>query len=108
MQLMHTDLPDPVVPAMSRCGILAISKIIMLPATSLPRHAVSLLLELRKISDSSSSRINTVALTRFGTSTPTALLLGIGASIRTPVVASDSAMSSTRFEIVLMRVPASG
>ena len=33
----HTDLPEPVVPATNRCGILAKSVITGLPAISLPR-----------------------------------------------------------------------
>ena len=36
MALMDTDLPDPVVPPMSRCGILARSDTMRAPSTSLP------------------------------------------------------------------------
>ena len=42
--LRHTDLPEPVVPATSRWGILARSAVIMLPVISLPRATLSLLL----------------------------------------------------------------
>ena len=34
--LMQTDLPEPVAPAMSRCGIFAMSVTIVLPAMSFP------------------------------------------------------------------------
>src|SRR5471030_1815830 len=40
--LMPTDLPEPVVPATSKCGILARSATIGLPAMSLPRATVRL------------------------------------------------------------------
>ena len=36
MELMHTDLPEPVVPAISMCGILAMSPMTGLPVMSLP------------------------------------------------------------------------
>jgi hypothetical protein len=36
MVLMQTDLPEPVVPAISRCGMRVRSSTIGLPATSLP------------------------------------------------------------------------
>ncbi len=38
---MPTDLPEPVVPATSRCGILARSATTALPAMSLPSASVS-------------------------------------------------------------------
>ena len=43
IEFMQTDLPEPVVPAMRRCGIFAISKYTGSPATSSPRQTVSLL-----------------------------------------------------------------
>ncbi len=39
--LMPTDLPEPVVPATSRCGIFARSATIGLPAMSLPSASVT-------------------------------------------------------------------
>jgi hypothetical protein len=39
--LMPTDLPDPVVPAINRCGIFCRSATIGLPAMSLPRAIVN-------------------------------------------------------------------
>jgi len=41
MALTPTDLPEPVVPATSRCGILPRSATTGLPAMSLPRVMVS-------------------------------------------------------------------
>ena len=55
-----------------------------------------------------SSRIDTVFLTVFGTSIPTAALPGIGASILTWVAARLSAISSARFVILEIRTPAAG
>ena len=40
--LIHTDLPEPVAPAMRRCGILAISATTVLPAISFPPPKESL------------------------------------------------------------------
>ena len=42
MALMPTDLPEPVVPATSTCGILARSATTGLPMMSLPRPMVSM------------------------------------------------------------------
>ena len=39
--LMQTDLPEPVAPAMSRCGIFAMSVTMVLPAMSLPTPKAS-------------------------------------------------------------------
>ena len=47
-ELMHTDLPDPVVPAMSIWGILARSATMTWPAISRPRATVSLPFEAAK------------------------------------------------------------
>ena len=108
IELMQTDLPMPVAPAISRWGILAMSKIIGAPPTSLPRQTVRRLLASLKLLSSISSRSATVETTLFGTSMPTAALPGMGASMRMPEVASDSEMSSTRLAIERTRVPASG
>ena len=39
--LMHTDLPEPVVPAISMCGARARSSTIDLPSASMPRNSGS-------------------------------------------------------------------
>ena len=46
MALMPTDLPEPVVPATSKCGIFARSATTGIPAISLPRAKVKGELEL--------------------------------------------------------------
>ena len=83
--LMQTDVPLPVWPAMSICGILPRSQTIGVPAISLPRATVSREEAFCIFSLCSTSRRVTVATLRFGTSTPTRLLPGIGASMRTDV-----------------------
>ena len=83
---MQPDLPAPVVPATSRCGIFARSTPIARPATSLPSQTVS--------GDQSAggswktSPRWTMRRLAFGTSTPTACLPGIGARMRISVAAS--------------------
>ena len=56
MQLMHTDLPEPVVPETSRWGILLISNMTGRPDTSQPRQAVMRLLAFRNSGVSSRLR----------------------------------------------------
>src|SRR5207247_343898 len=76
-----TLLPEPVAPAMSRWGILARSTAWARPATSRPSANVSLEPVL-KSSDSRIPRRVTTLKSWFGISMPTALLPGIGASMR--------------------------
>ena len=105
---MHTDLPEPVAPAISPCGILPMSATIALPPMSLPKATVSLLFADENAGDSSIPRTPTTALALFGTSIPTAALFGIGASILTPAVARFKAISSARFVSLLIFTPAEG
>ena len=93
MELMHTDLPEPVVPAISMCGILAMSPMTGLPVMSLPTAKDRRLFALANAGEPIHSRIKTVLTVLFGTSMPTATLSGMGA-IRTFAAPSDSAMSS--------------
>ena len=108
MELTQTDLPEPVVPAMSRCGIFARSVATMLPEMSRPSTTVSLLFSCLNSLESISSRMVTMPITLFGTSIPIAALPGIGASILTPSAARFSAISSERFVILLIFTPAAG
>ena len=105
---MQTDLPEPVAPAISPCGIFAISVTTTLPPISRPRATVSLLFAFINAGDSSMPRTPTTALALFGTSIPTAALLGMGASILTPAVARFRAISSAKFVILLIFTPAQG
>ena len=108
MEFTQTDLPEPVVPAISKCGILAMSVTTISPEISLPSTAVSLLLAFLNLSESISSRMETMLTTLFGTSIPTAALPGIGASIRTPLAARFRAISSDRLVILLILTPGAG
>ena len=108
IELRHTDLPEPVVPATRRCGIFARSAQIMLPVISLPSATVSLLFESLNSGVSMISRIVTMDFALLGTSIPIADLPGIGASIRTLVAARRRAISSERLVILLILTPASG
>ncbi len=83
---MHPDLPAPVVPAMSRCGMRARSVHTALPEMSLPSQTDSGL-ACPGMSPKMSPRVTSLG-ERFGTSTPTACLPGIGARMRISVVAS--------------------
>ena len=110
IEFVHTDLPEPVAPAIITCGILAISPTITLPAISLPTTNDSLLffLEDLKASLSKSSLIDTISVVLLGTSTPIADLPGIGASILTPDVAKFKAISSARPVILDTLIPDCG
>ena len=76
MELMHTDLPEPVAPAISRWGIFARSETSGLPLTSLPSAMGRSALAPTQSSDSRISRRPTVVAFWLGTSTPTAALPG--------------------------------
>ena len=83
---MQPDLPEPVVPAIRMCGIRARSAHTDAPEMSLPSQTESGLAACGRSSKMSPS-VTRFGL-RFGTSTPTACLPGIGARIRISVVAS--------------------
>ena len=90
--LIAPDLPAPVVPATSRCGILARSAPIERPATSLPSQTVS-----GDQSDGGAWKTSprwTIRRRALGTSMPTACLPGIGARMRMSAAASAYARSS--------------
>ena len=71
--LIATDLPEPVVPATSRCGMRARSAITGSPPMVLPRHSASFCFEVSKSWLASSSRRNTVSRLWLGSSMPMAL-----------------------------------
>ena len=106
--LMQTDLPEPVAPAINRCGIFAISVTITLPPISLPTANATGLFAFSKASPSRSSLKCTALGVSFGTSMPTADFPGIGASIRMLGAARLSLRSSARFVILLTRTPCAG
>ena len=108
MSLMHTLLPEPVEPAIRRCGIRSRSPIIGAPAISLPMANAIGDLDFWKGSLSIISRNKTVAVFLFGISMPTADLPGMGASICTAFAASASAMLSARLVILFILMPGPG
>ncbi len=96
-EFMHTDLPEPVVPAMSICGSFAILPTTQSPPMSLPSAKLSLDLALMNFGDSMISRRYTVLTILFGTSMPTVdILSGMGA-MRTFTTPRASARSPARF-----------
>ena len=103
--LMHTDLPEPVAPAISRCGIFARLHRIGAPAMSLPSATVNGPFALCITSDCSTSLSVTVVRVLLGTSTPTSALPGIGASIRTDLTAMFIAILWFRFVTLLTLMP---
>ena len=106
--LTMTLLPDPVAPAMSRWGILARSTAWALPATSRPRAKVSVEPEALKSTSSRIRRRATMLKSLFGISMPTALLPGIGASMRSERAASAMARSSASASIRLTLMSGAG
>ena len=106
--LTMTLLPEPVAPAISRCGIFARSTALAAPATSRPRANVSF--DSAAV-NSTSSRIRrraTMLKSLFGISIPTALLPGIGASIRSERAARAIARSSASASIRETRTSTAG
>jgi hypothetical protein len=79
----QTDLPEPVAPAISRCGILARLATSTRPSTSLPSPTTIGWWSPIATCDLSTSPRLTVSLSALGISTPIADLPGIGETIRT-------------------------
>ena len=105
-ELRHTLLPLPVEPATKRCGIFARLQSFTLPSISLPKAKVRGAFAIWKLSDSIISFNPTVSIVSFGTSTPTALLPLIGASILTsPRAARAIAMSDDWAWIFFTEIP---
>jgi len=103
MALTSTDLPELVVPAMSRCGIAVKSAHTGLPATSLPKANRKLDFIFLKASVSITSRNETRDNSELGTSMPTYALPGTGAWIRMLGAESANARSSARLTIFATR-----
>ena len=83
IELMKLDLPEPVAPATSRCGIFARLATTKPPSTSLPRpHTIGWWSE-RAEPDRSTSPSDTISLSRLGISMPIADFPGIGLRMRT-------------------------
>ena len=88
MEFTKLDLPEPVAPATSRCGIFARFATTKPPSTSLPRPMTIGWWSLRAFADRSTSPSDTISLSTFGISTPMADLPGIGDRMRTSLDAT--------------------
>ncbi len=106
--LIHTDLPEPVAPAISICGILAISETTTLPAISFPTAKARLDWKSLNSFVSSKSRSPTGMVSLLGTSIPIAAFPGMGASIRISIAARFSLISSVSPTILDTFTPCSG
>ncbi len=92
IELMNDDLPDPVAPATSRCGIFARFATTKPPSTSLPRPHTIGWWSLRAAAERSTSPRETISLSTLGISIPIADLPGIGLRMRTSADATAYAM----------------
>ena len=108
MLFTHTDLPLPVLPAMSRWGILHRSATCATPAMSLPSAMPRGEVMRKKLWLSNTLRIYTGVFLWLGTSMPTAGLPGMGASMRTSATARFRAISSASEVMRLILTPAMG
>ncbi len=88
MELMKLDLPEPVAPATSRCGILVRSAVTKWPSTSLPTPVSIGFESLTALSDRSTSPSTTVSRSAFGISMPIADLPSITDRMRTSELAT--------------------
>ena len=90
---MATDLPEPVVPATSRCGMRARSTVIGVPPMSLPMLNINCPEARSKASEASSSRRCTISRLALGSSMPMTLRPRTTAA-RTDMALMERAMSS--------------
>ena len=105
MVLIATDLPEPVVPAISACGIFAKSATTGSPAISLPSDKVSGDLELSYFSERSISLKNTISRCSLGISIPIVGRPGITSTTRTERTDNARAKSVDKFVTLLAFVP---
>src|SRR4051812_26204405 len=92
MELTKLDLPDPVDPAKRRWGIFARLAMTYQPPTSLPTPIVMGCVLFMAVGDLSTSPSVTISRSVLGISTPIALLPGMGARMRTSLLATAYAM----------------
>ena len=108
MALTPIDLPDPVVPATRRWGILAISVTTVEPPISLPKAKVRGERDSWKLGDAITSFNCTISRCSFGISIPTTDFPGMTSTMRTLMTASDLARSFARLLIFCTLTPAAG
>src|SRR5215212_6996274 len=103
-----TDLPAPVAPATSKCGITLRSATTGEPVVSLPSASGSFAFESANSDETKISRRYTVVVFPFGTSTATVPRPGMGPTIRTDAAFMERARSSERFTTWLTLTPDAG
>src|ERR1700744_4951858 len=108
MAFIPTDLPWPVAPATSKCGILARSAINTSFDMVLPKAIGRYLGGFWYLSVTNNEDKETISGFWLGTSIPMVPLPGIGAMIRLPRAARLNAISSSRFLILEIRTPGAG
>jgi len=106
--LSATLLPEPVVPAISKCGILVKSAITGVPTKFTPRAMGSLEEESINSSLSRTSLRKTCSRFRLGISIPITDFPGIGAMMRMLGAIRASARSSAKLVILLILTPEAG
>lgn len=108
--LTQTDLPDPVAPATSKCGMLSSDLITIDPSIAFPRERlVSFFFILSaKSAELKISPSLTIVGFGFGICIPTASVPGIGAIILIDFTLRDEAISFLSHSIVDILMPASG
>src|SRR3989338_10049496 len=108
MEFIITLLPEPVEPAINRCGIFSKSTTQDRPDTSLPKHKERLDFRSLNAWEVKMSLSFTLAVARLGTSTPTKDLPGIGASIRKGLAAKARDKSLARAVMRASLMPSAG
>ena len=98
--LMQTLFPDPVAPAISRCGMRVRSPTTVLPETSVPIASDKSVLSFWKVGVWMISRRVTKLVALLGTSMPSAGLPGIGAWMR---IAAERASARSFCRAVILR-----
>ena len=108
IEFIQTDLPEPVAPAIKRWGISSIPDNRIFPSTSLPKvSGISDLIFLNSLESISSLR-ETASFSLFGTSMPTTVFPGIGASILRSELARAIAILSLNPTILDNFIPGAG
>ena len=105
---IQTDFPEPVLPAISKWGIFAISVTTASPPTSFPNANVNFDFPSVNLSESIISLKATIDFDLLGTSIPTVCFPGIGASILIVSASRLSAISSDKLAILLTLTPSAG
>ena len=108
MLLTPTDLPEPVVPATSKCGIFAKLTITGSPAISLPRAKVTGESDSSNSLDCSTERNRTISRCSLGISIPITDFPGITSTTRTLNTDNDLAKSLAKLLILLTLTPGAG